>query len=119
MKKRYWLAILCAALVLAVLLPFTMRTANAEVETSGQCGDNLYWEFDESTGTLTFTGSGDMYDYPIGSHRPWESVQGAATAISLPIAAMRFSMRVLIWLARLRVMRNFSAVSSIVCRSCT
>ena len=31
--------------------------------TSGKCGDNLTWEFDEETGTLTISGSGDMYDF--------------------------------------------------------
>lgn len=31
--------------------------------TSGVCGDNLMWELDESTGTLTISGTGDMWDY--------------------------------------------------------
>ncbi len=34
-----------------------------EVPTSGQCGDNLTWNFDEATKTLTISGTGDMYDY--------------------------------------------------------
>ncbi len=76
MKKWYWLVILCAAFALMVvaLLPFTMHTAHAEGETSGQCGDNLYWSFDESTGTLTIGGVGQMpdYDYYSDSH-PWKS----------------------------------------------
>ena len=29
---------------------------------SGQCGDSAYWTFDESTGTLTVYGTGDMWD---------------------------------------------------------
>lgn len=31
--------------------------------TSGKCGENLTWEFDEETNTLTIRGSGDMYDF--------------------------------------------------------
>ena len=27
------------------------------------CGDNAYWDFDEETGTLTITGTGEMFDY--------------------------------------------------------
>ena len=30
---------------------------------TGQCGDNVYWSFDESTGALTISGSGKMEDY--------------------------------------------------------
>ena len=30
---------------------------------SDSCGDNLKWSLDQSTGTLTITGSGDMWDY--------------------------------------------------------
>ena len=42
-------------------------------EDEGQCGDNLRWSFDESTGTLTFTGSGDMWNYynREGEPTPW------------------------------------------------
>ena len=36
------------------------------------CGDNLSWEFDSSSGTLTITGTGDMYDYDDNSNfAPW------------------------------------------------
>ena len=42
----------------------------AEAETSGSCGDNLTWSFDPGTGTLTISGTGEMYDYePMNA--PW------------------------------------------------
>ena len=31
--------------------------------TTGQCGDNVSWNFDESTGVLTISGTGPMWDY--------------------------------------------------------
>ncbi len=42
--------------------PFGIK-ASAEEATSGTCGKNLIWEFDEKTGTLTISGEGDMDDY--------------------------------------------------------
>jgi hypothetical protein len=40
---------------------FATPTANAQ--TSGKCGDNLFWNYNSSTKTLTISGTGDMYDY--------------------------------------------------------
>ncbi len=37
---------------------------------SGTCGDNLTWTFNESTGELSITGTGAMYDYD-GYDCPW------------------------------------------------
>ena len=43
-----------------------------EAATSGTCGDNLTWTFDESTYTLTISGTGDMYDWSsYYSSTPW------------------------------------------------
>lgn len=39
---------------------------------SGTYGENITWTFDDSTGTLTFSGSGDMADTPAGEYTPWE-----------------------------------------------
>ena len=46
-----------------------------ETTASGTCGENLTWVFDESTGTLTISGTGDMVDYKNSindyDHAPW------------------------------------------------
>ena len=58
-------------------------TENITVETSedvpeqgyaksGTYGENITWTFDDSTGTLTFSGRGDMADTPAGEYTPWE-----------------------------------------------
>ncbi len=52
-----------------------------ETPTSGTCGENLTWVFDESTGTLTISGTGDMtdYGYDNDAHAPWYGFTGINT----------------------------------------
>lgn len=42
-----------------------------------KCGDNMTWILDETTGVLTVTGYGEMYD----SYKPWFSVKDQVHAI--------------------------------------
>ncbi len=48
-------------LALVMLMAFAVPAMAEEAATSGQCGDNMYWSLDETTGTLTISGTGDMY----------------------------------------------------------
>ncbi len=59
------------------------KTGDVEIQkaTSGFCGANLTWNF--SAGTLTITGSGDMYDYTKNS-APWYDLSDDIIQISLP-----------------------------------
>lgn len=45
--------------------------AKAESATSGTCGENLTWVFDESTGTLTISGTGEMTNWESTEDVPW------------------------------------------------
>ena len=45
---------------------------NKFVVTSGVCGDNLTWTFDESTNTLFISGTGAMDNYSKDEIRPWD-----------------------------------------------
>ena len=57
-----------------VNVTFVAIPAPEPANPSGSCGDNLSWEFDSSSGTLTITGTGDMYDYDDeGNTAPWAS----------------------------------------------
>ena len=59
-------------LLLAIILCFGLLTVTANAaETSGTCGDDLTWEFDEATGILTISGSGNMEDYSSAGYQPW------------------------------------------------
>ena len=85
MKKL--LSVVLCVLMLAALLPLDLHTASAD--TSGQCGDNLYWSFDEDTGTLTITGSGDMWNYDSYNDTPWTDDRNDIDIISLPPISSR------------------------------
>ena len=54
-----------------------------EMNPTGQCGDNLFWEYNLA-GTLTITGSGAMYDYATYGTKPWHNWQNAITSVVLP-----------------------------------
>ena len=78
MKKSLAFILIAMALLLCLCPTF----AFAEEETSGKCGDNLTWSFDEVTGILTITGSGAMMDFR--NECPWDSVKDKIVDISLP-----------------------------------
>ena len=63
-----------------VLTQDTTFTAEFAVSYSGQCGDNLYWAYDEANKTISITGSGDMYDYT-KSTQPWLLFQEQITEV--------------------------------------
>ncbi len=44
----------------------------AEPSYEGKCGDNVNYSFDDTNGTMTISGSGQMYDYAV-SKAPWNS----------------------------------------------
>ena len=58
MKKI--LIVLSTLLMLTALIVGISISAAAEDPTSGTCGENLTWVFDESTGELTISGTGNM-----------------------------------------------------------
>ena len=57
--KRSCILYILLTLFLVLLLPLSLRFADAET-VSGTCGENLTWTFDPDTGTLTIEGTGDM-----------------------------------------------------------
>lgn len=57
--KKYIVMLL---LILAIVAVCTVSYADAE--TGGQCGENVYWSFDEQSGTLTISGEGEMQYQP-------------------------------------------------------
>lgn len=61
--------------MLVSMLPMTVWAKEEGETIGGNCGEKLKWSFDETSGTLTISGSGDMDDYswsqmydPTGQH---------------------------------------------------
>jgi len=50
-------------LVIVSLILMSMTVVASEID-SGRCGENLRWSYDEN-GTLTFSGTGEMDEYPL------------------------------------------------------
>ena len=56
----------------------------AEAATSGKCGNNLTWTFNESTGELVISGTGEMHNYNYNSYiRPWENYEYNIKSITI------------------------------------
>ena len=58
---------------------FTDESEEPEAPTSGTCGEDVYWNFDEETGTLTISGNGPMDDY--SGDEPWNGIMWSVTNV--------------------------------------
>ena len=77
MKKKLLLMIAMVVLCLA----FAM-TASA-LEATGQCGDNVYWDYNQSTKELVISGEGETwsYDYESDMYSPFDNADVFAIVI--------------------------------------
>ena len=67
----------------AVTTEDAVYTAQFESITRA-CGNSLYWEFDEDTGVLTITGSGDMTYWNFKRKVPWDRFRAQIRTVILP-----------------------------------
>ena len=65
-----------------IIFVLTCCLISAQAQTSGSCGDNLYWTLQDST--LIITGSGAMYDYYSSENIPWNDLRSSIKNVSLP-----------------------------------
>ena len=82
LKKRL-LSILLAAVMVLTMLPLGLVDTAwaADVVDSGSCGDKLTWKLSDD-GTLTISGTGDMYDYELlGTNTPWNSLRSQIKSV--------------------------------------
>ena len=60
----------------------TLLVAEFAPNLSGQCGNTLYWSYNEDSQILSVTGAGGMYDYTT-STQPWLLFQNLMTALEI------------------------------------
>ncbi len=78
MKK--WITIVCAFVLAVAILPvFTLPAAAAN--TSGVCGDDLTWIYDNKI--LTICGTGAMYDYSEENPAPWHEFLSTISRVEI------------------------------------
>ncbi len=61
MKKRFFCILFMCVMALSAFAAPAMAAS-----PSGSCGENVTWRLDQSTGVLTISGQGDMYDFEAG-----------------------------------------------------
>ena len=75
--KRKILSVLLALCMVLGMLPGTAQATEAEIVSSGNCGNNVTWTLDEA-GTLTISGTGDMGNY---SSAPWYTLNDSIKSV--------------------------------------
>ena len=64
MKRiRAFALIMSIIMLMSIIAPFSVFAQTDELVTSGICGDNLIWSYNTSSGALTISGEGAMYNY--------------------------------------------------------
>ena len=72
-------SIILFVMMILSIIPLTASAA----EYTGKCGDNVFWEFNSSTGVFTVFGSGDMEDYNVtfSDGRAWREYIDLITSV--------------------------------------
>ncbi len=74
-RMKKYLSVLLALMMVVCAIPMSTYAAEAEATvTSGTCGENVTWNYDDKTYTLTISGEGKMQDYDY-NNRPWETIE--------------------------------------------
>ena len=58
----------------------TFKALENKAENTGVCGEEVQWAFDRSSGVLTISGEGRMYDYAAAEFLPWYGFRQSITA---------------------------------------
>ena len=82
--KRILSILLCAVFLVSIIQQWIPKASAAVY--SGECGPNLTWELDTSTGCLVISGSGQMNHYYIEDDNPspWYRYRKTIKTVSLP-----------------------------------
>ncbi|MCR4619996.1 MAG: hypothetical protein K5633_04835 [Paludibacteraceae bacterium] len=68
---------------LFALIVAICATTLAWADDSGSCGENVYYTYVESTGTLTIIGTGAMKDFNTLDSTPWYSYRSSIKKVEI------------------------------------
>ena len=73
-----------ALLFVSAVVMFTMMMCFgvSALEPTGQCGDNVYWNYNEATGEIVISGQGEMYNY-VGYNCPFYNSESVIKTVVL------------------------------------
>ncbi len=85
-EKRSGAALLMAFLMVSVLCLGAVTTGAAQegavwTPTEGTCGEGRTWSFDEGSGTLTISGTGDVRDSDLRTLKYWSGIWGKVKSV--------------------------------------
>lgn len=98
-----------------VLITICFAFGASALETTGQCGDNIYWSYNESAGLLKLEGHGAMYNYNTSSNpAPWkDSYSTEINSIEISEGVTEIGDNAFSWLPNLKNIKIADTVSSI------
>lgn len=70
-KIDFKISRILSSILIILLLVSVIPISTYANTVSGTCGENATWKFDENTGTLTISGTGDMAYYSLAKDVPW------------------------------------------------
>lgn len=74
MKKIISILLVAVMVFTGYVSDFNVKAEETEeIVTSGTCGDDIRWEFNEETGILSLDGTGEMDDFKGDSEIPWSN----------------------------------------------
>ena len=79
-KTKRYLSI--ALVILISISSIGIVPSGAALSYGGSCGENLTWSFNDETGALSISGSGEMDDYAI-MYIPWHTVRSEIKSVDI------------------------------------
>ncbi|MDD5924331.1 MAG: leucine-rich repeat protein [Clostridia bacterium] len=83
MKKALSLLIAAMLLMATIAVGASAADISKPAVSDGSCGDSLTWAYNQSTKTLTVSGTGAMTDYDETNRAPWYEHRGAMSTLVL------------------------------------
>ena len=107
--------------IISVACGFSAKSITPRAATSGKCGDNVAWVFDEMSHTLTIAGTGLMNNYSYFSRCPWYSHKASIKKVIIGEGVTsigHYAFATFEALENLSISSSVSYIGHFVCETC-